>query len=267
GPLVNLAGEVIGINTAIITERGGNAGIGFALPSSLAVEVYNEIVKHGRFVRGSIGISFRGATSENEAILRSFGASHGVVIEEVRPGGPAEKAGLRRGDVIVAVGETSTRTGDDLVNKVAATPVGQPLKIRYLRDKKEHETTAVVEDRSKVFADLLGEAPESESGQGESTYLGMSLDELTPALARRSGRSEDEAGLLVTEVEPGSFADEIGVQPRDVILEVNQQRVRTRSDFLAVQRNLSPGSDVVLWIKRRTGQGWVGLYLGETLSQ
>ncbi|MBI4467268.1 MAG: Do family serine endopeptidase [Acidobacteria bacterium] len=268
GPLVNMAGEVIGINTAIITQQwGGNAGIGFALPSNLAAEVYNEIVKHGRIVRGSIGVSFRATASENEAILRSFGATQGVLIEDVRPGSPADKAGLRRGDVIIQVDDTPIRAGDDLVNKVATTPIGQKVRIRFLRDKKEQETTAAVEDRSEVFADLLGESPGGRGSEPESSVLGMDLEELSAAQAQRYGIDRDEVGLLVTEVEPGSFADEIGLQPRDLILEVNHQRVRTRAEFAAIRRRLAPGSDVVFWLKRPAGEGWSGLYLGGTLPQ
>ncbi|MFQ5664444.1 MAG: Do family serine endopeptidase [Terriglobia bacterium] len=267
GPLVNLAGEVIGINTAIISNRGVYAGVGFALPSNIAVEVYNQIAQQGRVVRGSIGVSFRGATSENEAILRSFGAKHGVVIEDVRPGSPADKAGLQRGDVVIEVDATPIQSGDDLVNKVASTPVGQKVQIRYIRDKKEHKTTAVIEDRTKVFANLFGERPGSEAGEEESAELGLTLEELTPAMARRLGLGEEDGGLLVREVELGSFADEIGVQRRDVILELNQRRVRTLADFVSVQRELRPGSDAVFWLKRRLSGGWTALYVGGTLPQ
>jgi len=268
GPLVNLAGEVIGINTAIVSDRGGGtAGIGFALASNIAVEVYNEIVKHGRMVRGSIGISFRGSVSENEAILRSFGADHGVVVESVEPGGPAEKAGLRRGDVVTEVAGTSIRTGDDLVSKVAALPVGQPAAVRYLRDKKAQEATVVIEDRYKVFAEQFGEEPSEDSSPEASSSLGMTLEELTPAQATQYGLERDENGLIVTDVEPGSFADELGILPRDVILELNQQPVRSRRALLAIQAGLEPGDDVVFWIKRRVGNRWVGLYLGDPLPR
>jgi len=268
GPLVNLAGEVIGINTAIVADGGGgSAGIGFALPSNIAVEVYNELVKHGRMVRGSIGISFRGSVSENEAILRSFGADHGVVVESVEPGGPAEKAGLRRGDVITAIDDTPVRTGDDLVNKVAAMPIGKAATVRYLRDKKPQEATAVIEDRYKVFAAQFGEEPSAEESSEASSSLGMTLEEVTPAQASQYGLEQDENGLIVTDVEPGSFADELGVLPRDVILEFNQQPVRSRRAFLAIQAELEPGSDVVFWLKRRVENRWVGLYLGDRLPR
>jgi serine protease Do len=268
GPLVNLAGEVIGINTAIASNTGASAGIGFALPSNTAVEVYNEIIKTGRVVRGSIGIEFRTATSENEAILRTFGAEHGVVVDNVRPDSPADKAGLRRGDVITKVNGTPIRTGDDLVNKIAATPVGTRVKLTYVRDKKEAETTAAVEDRSKVFADLFGEPGRGAPGEEEASgQLGLSLEEVGPGMGRRYGLEEEDQGLLVREVEPQSFAEEIGVLRGDVILELNREAVRTLGEFRQVERRLRPGSDVVFWLKRYTGQRWVSLYLGGTLPE
>ncbi|MEE9235539.1 MAG: Do family serine endopeptidase [Candidatus Acidoferrales bacterium] len=270
GPLVNLAGEVIGINTAIITQgplRGGYAGIGFALASNIAVEVYNEIIEHGRMVRGSIGVSFRGPTSQNEAILRSLGAEHGVVIESVQPGGPAEKAGLRRGDVIIQVGDAPIYTGDDLVNKVASTPIGQEVSLGYIRNKQEQQTKVRIEDRTKVFADRFESTPGVEREEEASARLGITLEEMSAALAHRFGLSPNEAGLLVTDVEPGSFGSKIGLQRADVILEFNQQPVRSLRAFRALQQQVGPGGDVVFWLKRRAGGDWVGLYLGGTLPQ
>lgn len=267
GPLVNLAGEVIGINTAIMSRNGVSAGVGFALPSSLAVRVYNQIVEHGRVVRGSIGIEFSSADSENKAILRSFGADHGVIINNVRPASPAEKAGLQVHDVITHVGGTPIHTGDELVDKVTSTPVGQEVKIRYLRDEKERVTTAVVEDFSKIYAERYVDSLTPERAQEASVELGLTLEEVSPAMARRSGLEEEDVGLLVAEVEPGSFADEIRMLRGDLILEVNRKRVLTLREFRAVQRKLGPGSDVVFWVMRRGRRDWVRLRLGGTLPE
>ncbi len=270
GPLVNLAGEVIGINTAIMSQgplRGGYAGIGFALASNIAIEVYNELIRHGRMIRGSIGITFRGSTSENESILRSLGAEHGVVVESLQPGGPADLAGLKRGDVIVQVDDTPIHSGDDLVNKVASTPIGQDVTIHYVRNKKKQQVTVTIKERTKVFADLFDEPRGAEPEEEGGTPFGMSLEDMTSAMAQRFGLEPDEAGLLVTDVEPGSFADEVGIQQGDVILEFNHQPVRTMSQFLALQRQMAPDSDVVFWLKRRAGNDWVGLYVGGSLAQ
>ncbi|HXE74194.1 MAG TPA: Do family serine endopeptidase [Candidatus Xenobia bacterium] len=266
GPLVNLAGEVIGINTAIFSSQGAFAGVGFALPSNIAVEVYNNIIKHGRVVRGSIGIQFDGSLSENPAILKSFGADYGVVIGQVEPGGPAEKAGLKRGDVIYQVDDTPVKNGDELVGKIAATPVGQKVKIHFIRDKKKQDAMVTIEDRAKVFPNLAGRG-RAEPEVEEPGELGVAVEEVDAAQARRQGIEEDGPVLLVTEVEPGSLADDLGIVSGDLLLEMNHQRVRSVAQFNELQRRLRPGDAVVLYLMRRTQSGWVGFYRGGTLPQ
>src|SRR6267143_3521642 len=143
GPLVDLAGEVIGINTAIITGSRGYDGVGFALPSTTAINVYNQIITQGRVTRGSIGVSFQEDLGTNPITLKELGAPYGVVIMNVEPGGPAEKAGLKSGDVITTVNGTPIKTGNDLVNPIAAAPLGSKVKLNYVRDRAQKETTAV----------------------------------------------------------------------------------------------------------------------------
>src|SRR5436305_2195507 len=151
GPLVDLAGEVVGINTAIITGSRGYEGVGFALPSNTAISVYNQIISQGRVTRGSIGVSFQEDLGTNAITLKELGANSGVVIMNVEPGSPAEKAGLKGGDVITTVNGTAIKTGNDLVNPIAAAPIGSKVKLTFVRDRQQKETTAVVEDRTKVF--------------------------------------------------------------------------------------------------------------------
>src|SRR5882757_2706624 len=133
GPLVDLAGEVIGINTAIITGSRGYEGVGFALLSTAAINVYNQIISQGRVTRGSIGVSFQEELGTNAITLKELGAANGVVIMGVEPGGPAEKAGLKSGDVITTVNGTPIKTGNDLVNPIAAAPLGSKVKLNYVR--------------------------------------------------------------------------------------------------------------------------------------
>jgi len=266
GPLVNLAGQVIGINTAIASTSGSYSGVGFALASNIARNVCNQIIREGQVVRGSIGIEFDARDSQNEAILRNFGAKHGVVITEVRPSSPAAEVGLQRGDVIVAINGKPVRTGDDLVEMITATPVGSEVKLRYLRNKQEQEAKVRVESRRKLFPERYGEEPGVPKVEGAAGRLGLQLEETSPALLRRWGLepAEDE-GLLVRSVEPNSFAEDIDVERGDLILEFNQQRVRTLAEFRAIARGLRAGSDVVLGVKRRADEGWVWRYLGGTL--
>jgi len=266
GPLVNLAGQVIGINTAIATATGAYSGVGFALAANIARNVYNQIVRQGKVERGSIGITFEALDSENEAIQRSLGAKHGVVVTDVRPGSPAAEAGVERGDVIVAINGKPIHQGNDLVDVITATPVGNEVKLRYLRSKQEREAAVRVESRRKLFPELYGEEsglPETEEAAGG---LGLRLEETSPALLRRWGLDPDEdEGLLVRDVEPNSFAEDIGLLSGDLILEINQQRVRTLADFRDLQRRLRSGSDVVFGLKRRAGTRWAWVYRGGTL--
>src|ERR1700738_5110002 len=156
GPLVDLAGEVVGINTAIITGSRGYEGVGFALPSSTAISVYNQIISQGRVTRGSIGVSFQEDLGTNAITLKELGAPYGVVIMNVEPGSPAEKAGLKGGDVITSGNGAPVRSGNDLVNPIAQATIGSKVKLSYVRDRSQKETTAVVEDRTRVFPTQAG---------------------------------------------------------------------------------------------------------------
>ncbi len=267
GPLVSMAGEVIGINTAILASQGAFAGVGFALPSNTAVQVYNQLVKHGRMVRGSIGISFDSQLSQNKGALATFGAEHGVVISEVAPGGPAQRAGLRYGDVIYQIGDKPIHTGDDLVGTVSTTPIGQKLSVYFIRDKEKKEATVTVEDRTKVFPQLAGGVPEAGPGEEEMGRLGLTVEQLTPAQAQNLGLEIDEPVLVVRDVEPGSLADDLGVARNTILLEVNRQPVRTPAQLRAIEQALKPGDPVVLYLRAYTRNGWAGFYRYGTVPE
>jgi len=248
GPLVNMAGEVIGINTAIYTGSRGNEGVGFAMPSSTAIGVYNQIVQHGRVTRGSIGISFLEDQSTNPVTLKELGAPYGVIINSVEPNSPAAKAGLEPGDVITEVNGQPVRTGTDLVNPIAQTPVGQKARLTYVRDRKKNEVTLVVEDRTKLFGGTAArEEQPDEGGPGE---FGLRVEDLTPELARRLGM-EDRRGVIVTQVEPASFAEEIGFVPRDIIVEVNREPVSSLADYRRLIAKVKPGQSIMFRALRR----------------
>lgn len=267
GPLVNLAGQVIGINTMIATDSGASAGIGFALPSNIAREVYNQVVQQGRVVRGSIGVSsLRRDENEREVILRSFGAEQGYLVDEVRPGSPAERAGIQRGDVIVEVDGRPVRTGDELVDVVTSTPVGKELTLTFFRNKKRQTAVVRVEDRCKVYPERCGESVTASSAESDGQRFGLRVEEATPTLLQRGGLdAQEDQGLVVRDVEPGSFAEDVGLLRGDLILEINQQRVRSLNEFRNIERGLRSGSDVVFGIKRRNESRWLWIYLGRTL--
>ena len=249
GPLVSLAGEVIGINTAIITGSRGYEGVGFAMPSTTAINVYNQIVAQGHVTRGSIGVSFTEERGTNPITLKELGAPYGVAIEDVAKGSPAEKAGLKGGDVITSVNGAPVKNGNDLVNPIAQAPIGSKVKLTYMRDRAQKETTAIVEDRTRVFpntAGRLGDQP----GEAAPSEFGLHVEELTPDRGRRVG-VEAQKGVVVAEVEPASFAEDLGFARGDVITEVNRQEVTSVAEYRAAVTKLKPGDQVVFKVLRR----------------
>lgn len=250
GPLVDMAGQVIGINTAILTGGRGYEGVGFAMPSSSAINVYDQIIKSGRVTRGSIGVSFQEDLGTNQITLKSLGAPYGVVIEGVEPGSPAEKAGLKGGDVISAINGTPVKTGNDLVNPIASSPIGSKVKITYYRDKQQKDTTATVEDRTHVFPNTAGRV-NSTPDDSEPTEFGLHVESLTPERAQRVG-VEGQKGVLVSEVEPTSFADDVGFAQGDVISEVNGQPVTSVDEYRKAIAKLKPGENVVFKVLRHS---------------
>jgi serine protease Do len=272
GPLVNVRGEVIGINTAIATDTGSYAGVGFALPINLAVNVYNQIIKTGKVSRGSIGIEFR---QGREDLLKAYGAASGVFVERVAPGGPAEKAGIKAEDIIIAYNGQPVKDGDDLVNRVANTPVGSEATVTVLRDGKKMDFKVHIAERTQVFPHLAGrrlrpEAPGIEAGT--QARFGMSIKNLTDSDRERLGYQG--RGVLITEVEPGSFAEDIGLMPRDVITAINRQPVNSVDDVLRIQSGLKPGDAVAFRVMRAsptTARGrqpeWQPFFAAGTLPQ
>jgi serine protease Do len=249
GPLVDLAGQVIGINTAIITGSRGYEGVGFALPSTTAINVYDQIIKQGRVTRGSIGVSFQEEISTNAITLKSLGAPYGVVIEGVQPGSPAEKAGLKGGDVITAVDGHAVKTGNDLVNPIAQAQIGSKVKLAYIRDRAQKETSATVEDRTRVFpnaAGRLGDQP----GEAAPSEFGLHVEELTPERGHRVG-VEGQKGVVATEIDPASFAEDLGFGRGDVIAEINREPINNVSDYRKAVSKLKAGDEVVFKVFRR----------------
>jgi serine protease Do len=251
GPLVNMAGQVIGINTAIITGGRGNEGVGFALPSNTAIGVYNQLVANGKVTRGSIGVSFTETQGNNPIVLKELGAPYGIVLQRVEPGSPAEKAGLQSGDVITSVNGKAVHAGNDLVNPIASTPIGNTVHVTYVRDKKEREATLTVADRTKLFPDRTGAGASNDNGPTPAEF-GLRLEDLGTDRARRAGY-ENMKGVLVTEVDPASFAEDIGFARGDVINEVNHAPVGSVAEYRRVVSGLKPGQNVLFKVQRRTG--------------
>src|SRR5437868_729279 len=250
GPLVNMQGEVIGINTAILTETSSYAGVGFALPSNTVAQVYNQLIgPEHRVSRGSIGVEF--TAQQNPAIARVYGVQGGVTISNVVAGSPAEQAGLKVGDTITAVDGKDVKDGDALVSDIASRKPNSKAKLSFIRNGKKQDTTVTIADRSKLFAARLGEDQEgNDQTQPAPSKFGASVRSLTPDMADRLGVPAGK-GVVVQDVKPGSFAEDIGLSRGDVILEINKQPVNNEDDFNKVQTTLKSGQDVVFLVRPR----------------
>jgi serine protease Do len=256
GPLLNMRGEVIGINTAIASRSGGNQGIGFALPINTAAGVYNDIIKNGKVTRGSIGITFVPSDAPRaQALLKSSGASEGVFVSAVTAGGPAEKAGIKSDDVIVAIGGKPIHVGDDLINIVTSTPVGNTLNITVLREGKRENYNVIVGNLAQIFPGKFGGGEQADEAKpaGATVSFGMTIVPLTERQRENMGLKE-KGGVRVDQVEPNSFADDIQLQPGNVILSINGHDVSSVEDVKRVQATLKPGDAVKLHILRRSGE-------------
>jgi serine protease Do len=243
GPLLNMNGEVIGVNTAIYTQSAGYQGIGFAMPANTVVDIYNKLISPShKVVRGSIGITFRQGLSG--AVNRVYGFKNGVLVQQVQPGGPADKAGMKPGDIITTVDGHQIKDGDDLVNEIASRSPGSSIRLGYLRDGKPADATVTIGDRDKVFADngqILSNPEPDETGTAGETKLGVVVHEISPETASRI----HHPGVAVQVVRPGSFADLVGVEPGVVIIRINKQSTGSREEFNAVVNKLKTGDDVV----------------------
>src|ERR1700746_131624 len=250
GPLVNMAGEVIGINTAILTDTNAYAGVGFAMPSNTVVNVYNQLIgPEHKVTRGSIGVEF--AAQPVPAIARVYGVQSGVTISNVVPGSPADSAGLKVGDTIVSVDGKPIKNGDELVAELASRRPGAKVTLGYFRNGKKEEASVTVADRSKLFAARLGEDQQgNEEQQPKESKLGLTVRALTPDLADRLDVPAGKGGI-VQDVKGGSFADDIGLNRGDVVLEINKQPVNSAEDFTRIEGTLKSGQDVVFLVRPR----------------
>ena len=250
GPLVNMAGEVIGINTAILTDTNAYAGVGFALPSNTVVTVYNQLIgPDHRVARGSIGIEF--AAQENPAIGRVYGVNAGVTVSNVVAGTPAEAAGIKVGDTITSVDGKPVKNGEELVADIASRRPGTKVELGFIRNGKKQDASVTVGDRAKLFAARLGEEDEgNEETAPKESKLGVSVRAVTNDIADRLDIAAGK-GVIVQDVKPNSFADDVGLTRGDIILEVNKQPVNSEDDFNHVAATLKSGQDIVFLVRQR----------------
>lgn len=243
GPLMNLKGEVIGINTAI---NAAGQGIGFAIPINMAKDILNQLRNKGKVTRGWLGVYISKMDLDLAKIL-GFERPTGAVVSEVQSGSPAAKVQLQKGDVIVSFNGKKVQDYNDLPKMVAATPPNTKVTIEVMRDKARISKTLT-----------LGELPseeelaaKSDEPGDKSDKLGIDVQELTPDAARSLGLAQDDKGVLVTYVDPDSTAFDKGLRRGDVIQEINRTPVKSRTDYETAVGKLKADSSVLIWAKRR----------------
>lgn len=253
GALVNLTGELIGINSQILSDsgNGGNIGIGFSIPSNMAKSVMDQLLKDGKVRRGMLGVNIQNITEETAKAL-DLKDTKGVLVSNVRAGSAAEKAGIKRGDIILAINGEMTEDSNTLRNKVAGTQPGSDIKLTVSRDGTQQEFTAKLDE-----FDVEGTKPTDKKDEEKNTEkpnengkLGLSLQPLTPEMAKQLNIPAETEGLVVTEVDPNGAAAEEGIVRGDVIMEINRRSVTTIDD---VQSALDKSGDkpILLLISRK----------------
>jgi serine protease Do len=247
GPLVNIKGELIGINTAIFSRTGGYQGIGFAVPSNMAKSVMEQLIKEGKVTRGWLGVTIQSVTPELAKGFKLKKVS-GAIVSEVFENSPAEKAGLKRGDVIVGLNGKTVKDSESLRNMVAQSEVGSKIRLKVIREGKVIYLDAIVAEYPKEISEVSSRKPEKES---DKDYLaGFTVMDLTPTIAKQLGLSRGERGVVIVRIEPYSEAEEAGLKKGDVIQEINKKSVSNLRDFNNIVANIKEGDSVLLFINR-----------------
>jgi serine protease Do len=265
GPLVDMAGQVIGMNTAIYTQSQGSEGIGFAMPSNTIINVYNQLIgPEHKVVRGSIGITFQAAQSS--AVSRMYGfSSGGVMVASVTPGKPAAKAGILPQDVIVSIDGAPVKDGDELVAIISAKHPGQSVKLGVLRGGNKMTFDVGIADRATLYAEATGGDDNADNqddvdvGQNKLGITVKATDAPTASKLKIAG------GVVITSVKPGSFAENIGLYKGAVITEINRKPITDDASYRAVVTALKSGGDVVFVIRDPRNQTGGNSYVGGTL--
>lgn len=257
GALVNIQGELIGINTAIFSRSGGNMGIGFAVPSNMARNVMRALIKDGKVIRGWFGVSIQEVTP---GLAKQFGLKKatGALVSETISGTPAAKAGIEAGDVILEFNGKKVKDATTLRHIVAATKVGKRVKVRIVRNKKVKIVYATITELPKQMARKSGEQNGSAAG---TALAGIKVRNLTAEIASQLGVDPNTAGVLVGNVEVGTPAEKAGLQPGDIILAMTRRRIRSRirslDDYRKLASKLGKSDAVLVWIIRRGSRRFI----------
>lgn len=257
GPLVNIKGELIGINTAIFSRTGGYQGIGFAVPSNMVQSVMTQLINEGKVTRGWLGVTIQNFTPE---LAKEFGLkkTSGALITDIFNDSPAEKAGLKRGDVILEVDGKKIKNVETLRNMVSQSKVGSTIKIEILRDKRIRSLKADITEFPQDLAKAAPPEPE-ENLSGENELAGFSVTNLTKNIAKQLGLSRNEKGVVIVKVDPYTAAEDAGLKKGDLIQEINKRRVKNLSEFNKIVPHIRDGDTVLLFINRNGNKFYITL--------
>ena len=247
GALLNLRGELIGINTAIFSRSGGYQGIGFAIPISMARKISNDLIRDGEVTRGWLGVSIQPL---DPVLAEALGVKdrHGALVGGIIPGSPADKAGVRRGDVITKIGGVEIRDANELLNQIALLAPGKWVEIGLIREGKSLLFKAKITRRDdRRVARLDGKKDEADA---RVAALGLSLEDMSSAIRNDYAIAPGVSGVVVTGVDPDSRADEAGLQEGDVLAEANRARVRNSREFQEILRKAGKAGRILLLVNR-----------------
>jgi Do/DeqQ family serine protease len=254
GALVNTSGELVGINSQILSPSGGNIGIGFAVPSNMAKNVMDQLVANGRVRRGLLGVTVQGVTNDLAAGL-GLNKAEGALVSGVTPGGAAEKAGIKRGDVIMSYQGRAVIDTNSFRNEIAATKPGTTIALGILRDGKASEVKATLSENAD--AKTAGRDSGDREGDGSAKY-GMAVEPLTPEIARQLELDRNTRGVVIADVDPSGAAASAGLREGDVIQQVNGKSVQTAEE-LRTALNAAGDKPAVLLVARGSATIFVPL--------
>src|ERR1700719_341850 len=258
GPLVNIRGEVIGINTAIYSESGGNQGIGFAIPSNVVRSAVNSIISKGRVIRGYLGVGIQPVTTDIAAQFK-LNSARGALVTDVTPGSPAEKAGIIRGDVIRTVNGYEVQDTIALVNRIAEADIGSSLTIDLVRDGETKTVSAKVIEQPADLVSRLNRnqtAPDLSGDSQNTLFSGIEVQNLTQRLRTEAHVPANVNGVMVTRVDPASPAAQ-ALQPGDVIEQIDRQPVSNVDEFQSLIARLDPDRSVMVGMARNRQRSFV----------
>lgn len=257
GPLVNIKGELIGINTAIFSKTGGYQGIGFTVPSNMVRIVMDQLIKQGKVTRGWLGITIQELTPE---IAQKFGLkqSEGALVSDVAKGSPAHRAGIARGDIILEFNGKRVRDVATLRNMVAQSKIGAHVDIKVLRRDREISLKATIMELPAEMGEVVPSSSHS-MDMSDNALSGITVMDINAAIAKQIGIDKDEKGVVIVKIEHGSSAEDVGIRKGDVIQEIDRQRINGLNDFNRAASKIRPDDTVLLFVNRSGRKFYVAL--------